>query len=88
MCLVNRLGSLRSYVDELEDAILEYDKKVYDLQAELDKEVELNQVLSLVAQCSAARDTVGTATPFYDLCSAKLRCHPPPNKKTGATVPF
>ena len=45
VCLVNRINNLRLYVDELEDAILEYDKRVLDLETALYEQFGQNQDL-------------------------------------------
>ena len=45
VCLVTRINNLRLYVDELEDAILEYDKRVLDLETALYEQFGQNQDL-------------------------------------------
>ena len=45
VCLVNRINNWRLYVDELEDAILEYEKRVLDLEIALVKQIGLNDSL-------------------------------------------
>ena len=45
VCLVTRINNLRLYVDELEDAILEYDKKVLDLETAWEEQMRLNEDL-------------------------------------------